>query len=124
MFAQGRWKGLSVLKNKAIAQKLGSAMFAGLMVLTAGVAMAAGPASATDCTAWKGTDVVNNAPDLYRASASCTEISADRKVEAQLNRSGQTDRFSDYFTTENKTYRTGWNNCLFGCSAEYNVAKV
>ncbi|MEU4387708.1 hypothetical protein [Promicromonospora sp. NPDC023805] len=113
-----------MLKNKAIAQKLGSAMFAGLMVLTAGAAMAAAPASATTCTAWKGTTVINNAPDEYRASASCTEISADRKVEAQLNRNNQTDRFSDYFTTENKTYRTGWVECFWGCSAEYNVADV
>lgn len=117
-------EGLSVLKNRTIAQKLGSVMFAGLMVLTAGVAVAATSASATDCNAWKGSKVIDNAPDHYRASAACTEISADRKVEAQLNRKGQGDIFSDYFTTENKTYRTSWNNCLFGCSAEYNVARL
>jgi hypothetical protein len=114
-----------VIKKKAIAQKLGSVMFAGLMVLTAGVAVAAGPASAaTDCNSWRNQEVINNAPDKFRAGAACTEIASDRKVRAQLNMNNAPDKYSSYFTTENKSYYTSWTTCLSGCTHGYQVATV
>ncbi|WP_454860194.1 hypothetical protein [Promicromonospora soli] len=54
-------------------------MFAGLMVLTAGVTMAAAPASATDCSTWINHDEINNAPDLHRAGASARRSAASTR---------------------------------------------
>jgi hypothetical protein len=104
-----------VLKNKAIAQKLGSVMFAGLMVLTAGVAMAAAPASATSCNSWLNEKEVTGL-NQFQAGAQCSDIDGDRKVRAQLVRDGGPDYFSSYFTTENKAYRTSYYTCYAGCT--------
>lgn len=118
-------RGLTVLKNKAIAQKLGSVMVAGLMVLTAGVAMAAAPASAaTTCNSWRNQEVIDFAPDKFRAGAACTEIAADRKVRAHLNMNNATDKYSSWFTTESKSYYTEWTTCISGCTHGYQVATV
>ncbi|GHH76455.1 hypothetical protein [Promicromonospora soli] len=111
-----------MLKNRAIAQKLGSVMVAGLLVLSAGVAVAAAPASATSCNSWRGQKVNDHGLDSFRAGAACTEINSNHKVRAQLVRDAAKDKFSDYFTTENKSYYSVWVTCYAGCSDDYQVA--
>ncbi|GHH76458.1 hypothetical protein [Promicromonospora soli] len=110
-----------MLKNRTIAQKLGSVMFAGLMVLTAGVTMAAAPASATSCSSHLDREDRPNALDGFRAGASCSDINGNHKVRAQLIRDGGTDNESSWFTTENKTYHTVWTTCYLGCDDDYEV---
>lgn len=111
-----------MLKNKAMAQKLGSAMFAGLMVLTAGVAMASVPASATtSCSSDLHKRVNDFFPDEFRASATCSNIDSDEKARAKLDRNNGPDWHSDWFTTENKRYYTGWATCYAGCDDDYLI---
>jgi hypothetical protein len=113
-----------VLKNRTIAQKLGSVMFAGLMVLTAGVAVAAAPASATSCNSWLNHKVISLAPDQYQVGVQCSDIDGDRKVRGHLNRTSDTDKYTSYFTTEDKAYRTDYYVCLAGCTDEWEEARV
>ncbi|WP_454860192.1 hypothetical protein [Promicromonospora soli] len=99
-------------------------MFAGLMVLTAGVTMAAAPASATSCNSWLNHKDIRLAPDEYQAGVECSDIDGDRKVRGQLNRNNATDKYTSYFTTEDKAYRTGWYQCLAGCTDEWHEARI
>lgn len=95
-------------------------MIAGLMAISAGVAVAAAPAFATSCDSWLNTDV-NSGADAYQAGVSCRSIDSDHKVRAQLDRKSMPDVYSDYFTTENKAYRTDYVYCPFGCTDDYQI---
>ena len=111
-----------MLKNTEIARKLGSVMIAGLMVLTAGVAMAAAPASAdTRCGDWLQEDERVGLND-FRAGANCAEIDSDEKVRAHLVKVDAVDDYSSWFTTEYKSYYTAWQSCWAGCSASRVVS--
>ncbi len=115
-------RGLTVIKNRTVAQKVGSVMFAGLMAVSAGVSVAAAPAFATTCSSDKERDEVPLDLDKFRATASCSTINASHKVRAKLIRDGGPDYESSWFTTENKTYRTSWVTCYAGCSDSYEIA--
>ena len=95
-------------------------------LLAAGVplAIAVAPADAVsaNCTAWKQTKSQSGSLDANRAAASCTSIGSTTKVRATLDRSGASDYHSDWFTTTNKTYYSGWATCYAGCSARYDTA--
>lgn len=111
-----------MLKNRTIAQKLGSVMFAALMVLTAGVAVASTSASAdTRCGDWLQRDEKLGLDD-FRAGANCAEIDSDERVRAHLVKVDAVDDYSSWFTTEYKSYYTAWQSCWAGCSASRNVS--
>lgn len=112
-----------MLKDRTIGQKLGSVMFAGLMVLTAGAAVAAAPASATACSTTLHRENAPLAPDPFRASASCSDIDYDDKVRAKLDRNNYPDVHSVWFSTEDTTRYTDWRTCLAGCDADYEVGR-
>jgi hypothetical protein len=108
-------RGLTVLKNRTVTQKLGSVMFAGLMVLTAGVTMAAAPASASNCTTTLAEREIAG-PNEFQAGASCANIDDGYKARVGLDREVGPDYFTPWFTTENTAHFTGWHTCLAGCT--------
>ena len=111
-----------MLKDRTFAQKLGSVVFAGLMVLTAGVAVAAAPASAeTRCGDWLERDERVGLDD-FRAGAQCAEIDSNEKVRAHLVKVDAVDSYSSWFTTEYKSYYTNWQHCWAGCSASRQIS--
>jgi hypothetical protein len=119
MSGQERLKGLPVLKNRAIAQKLGSVMFASLMVLTAGVAVGAAPASATSCDSTLHRDGIK-----FRASATCGDIDGDHTVRAWLIRVNEPDYFSSWFRVENTRHYTNWVTCPSGCDDGIQIREI
>lgn len=107
-----------MLKNRAIAQKFGSVMFAGLMVLTAGVATAAPASAATDCNTWSAKREVAGQTQ-FRADALCTDIDSNARVRLVLVR----EPFPDSYTwlIEDTAYSTGWVTCPSVCDAFLQV---
>ncbi|GHH76461.1 hypothetical protein GCM10017772_35180 [Promicromonospora soli] len=113
-----------MLKNRTIAEKLGSVMFAGLMVLTAGVAVGAAPASAaTSCNAWLAEKEVAGL-NQFRAAAVCTDIDSNVRVRVVLDRESASDYYSPWITIENKAYYTDWATCPAGCDASLQVRQL
>jgi hypothetical protein len=112
-----------VSKNSTITRKLGAVVVASLMVLTAGVATAA-PAAATTCSSSLHHKDIRFDLDQFRASATCSHISANRKVRAKLERSGGPDYHSQWFTALNTRYYTNWYTCYAGCTSGYEVGTV
>jgi hypothetical protein len=108
-------RGLTVLKNMAIAQKLGSVMVAGLMVLTAGVAAAAPASAATTCHNWLEKREVAG-QNQVRAGAICTDMGSNDRVRLVLVRESLPNRYSPWLI-ENTAYSTGWVTCPSVCDA-------
>lgn len=112
-----------MLRNMAIAQKLGSVMITGLMVFSAGAAVAAAPASASSCSSHLDVADAPFAPDPHRAGASCSDLSSNHKARAKLDRNNTVDVYSVWFSTENTTRYTVWRTCLTGCDDDYQVSR-
>jgi hypothetical protein len=111
-----------VLKNRAIAQKFGSVMFAGLMVLTAGVATAAPASAATDCHSWLNEREVDG-PNQFRAGASCTDIDGNSEMRVVLVRELLPDVYGPW-VIEGKTSSTDLVVCPAGCDVSLQFRRM
>lgn len=97
------------------------------MLCASGMALGLGVGSAEaisgTCSATKQKDE-QFGPDQYRVRASCSKLSGDAKARGQLTRDNQADEHTSWFTTLNKYYYSPWDDCLWGCSATYQLNSV
>ena len=98
-----------------------SALCATGMVLGLGIGSA--EAVSGTCSATKQKDEVFG-PDQYRVRAWCSSLSGDAKARGNLNRNNQVDEHTAWFTTLNKYYYGSWDDCLWSCSANYQISHV
>lgn len=108
--------------NRYVISVLFVALCAAGMVL--GVGIGSAEAISGNCTAVKQKDDVFG-PDQYRVRAICSSLSGDAKARGTLDRNNQVDKHTSWFTTRNKYYYSGWDDCLGGtCSAKIDLASV
>ena len=104
-------------------RRVAAIAMASLVTAGAPLVLALTPAQAfsASCSAWKTTIPRTGWDDNY-ATATCTSIGATTKVRAKLDVTADSDAHSVWFTTTYRTYSTPTTNCVWGCSATYELA--
>lgn len=109
------------MKSKTSAKKFASIMISGLMVLTAGVAVASAPASAATACNSRLAENEQPGPNTFASRVACSTIDSDEKVRAKLEITGAPDIYSSWFTREDTVYGTLYVPCPLGCDDNYEI---
>lgn len=91
---------------------------------TVGLLVSATPASAGNICSASLEQFSQIGLDMYRAVASCSDLTPDYKARPKLVRDGGPDYTGPWFTRLNATYATDAYTCYLGCRAAYEVAHV